>query len=267
MLGSGSRGNAVLIECDEGAHVLVDAGFPTSVLAERLASIGVEPESIEGVILTHEHTDHARGAAAAARRWGWDVYATAGTVAESPSLADIDVRSFEPGGTLSIGCADIETVRISHDAAEPVALVVTSRRSGSRTAIAYDLGQVDGALRRSLRDVDVLVLESNHDAGMLRAGPYPPSVQRRIASRTGHLSNEAAARLARDCAEAGLGELVLAHLSVMCNEARVALTTVADALAPTSFRGRVHVAPQDRVAGPFVGRRRSVTAVQLGLGL
>jgi phosphoribosyl 1,2-cyclic phosphodiesterase len=267
VLGSGSKGNAVLVECADGAHVLVDAGFPTSILAERLASIGVDPATVEGVILTHEHTDHVRGAAAAARRWGWDVYATAGTVAECPALADIDVRSFEPGGTLSLGCADIDTVRVSHDAVEPVAVVVTSRRNGSRTAIAYDLGHVDAALRRALRDVDVLVLESNHDSGMLRAGPYPASVQRRIASRKGHLNNEAAARLARDCAEAGLGELVLAHLSAMCNETRVALTTVADALATTTFRGRVHVAPQDRVAGPFIGRRRSVIGVQLALEL
>jgi phosphoribosyl 1,2-cyclic phosphodiesterase len=267
VLGTGSRGNAVVIECGDGAHVLIDAGFPAAVLGRRLEAAGIAPEAIEAVIVTHEHTDHARGAAVAARRWGWALYATAGTIAECPELAEADVRSFEPGGTLSLGCADIETVAVSHDASEPVAVVVTSRRTGSRTAIAYDLGQVDQPLRRLLHDIDVLVLEANHDAGMLRAGPYPPSVQRRIAGRTGHLSNDAAARLARDCASAGLGELVLAHLSANCNEARVALGTVADALAPTSFRGRVHVAPQDQVAGPFVGRSRRVSHVQLALSL
>lgn len=267
VLGSGSRGNAVLIECGDGAHILVDAGFSPSALARRLEDAGIAPESIEAVVLTHEHADHARGAAAAALRWGWAVYATAGTIAECPALADADVRSFEPGGTLSLGCADVETVAVSHDASEPVAVVVTSRKSGSRTAIAYDLGQVDQPLRRLLHDIDVLVLEANHDSGMLRAGPYPPSVQRRIAGRTGHLSNDAAARLARDCAGAGLGELVLAHLSENCNEARIALGTVANVLAETSFRGRVHVAPQDQVAGPFIGRSRRVSHVQLALGL
>ena len=267
VLGSGSRGNAVLIECGDGAHILVDAGFSPTTLARRLEEAGIAPESIEAVVLTHEHADHARGAAAAALRWGWALYATAGTIAECPALVDADVRSFEPGGTLSLGSVDVETVAVSHDASEPVAVVVSSRKTGSRTAIAYDLGQVDQPLRRLLHDIDVLVLEANHDAGMLRAGPYPPSVQRRIAGRTGHLSNDAAARLARDCAGAGLGELVLAHLSANCNEARIALGTVANVLAPTAFRGRVHVAPQDQVAGPFIGRSRRVSHVQLALGL
>jgi phosphoribosyl 1,2-cyclic phosphodiesterase len=269
VLGSGSRGNAVVVECGDGAHILIDAGFPPSILARRLAAAGIAPEAIEAVVITHEHTDHMRGAAAAARKWGWALYATAGTVAEWPGIADadVDVRAFEPGGRLTLGCADIETVAVSHDAAEPVAVVVTARKTGSRTAIAYDLGQVDQPLRRMLRDIDVLVLEANHDSGMLRTGPYPVSVQRRIASRTGHLSNDAAARLARDCTAAGLGELVLAHLSANCNEARVALGTVADALAPTAWRGRVHIAPQDEVAGPFIGRSRRVSHVQLALGL
>jgi len=267
VLGSGSRGNAVVIECGDGAHILVDAGFFPTTLARRLEDAGIAPEAIEAVVVTHEHGDHARGAAAAALRWGWALYATAGTIAESPALADADVRSFEPGGTISLGCVDVETVAVSHDASEPVAVVVTSRRTGSRTAIVYDLGHADQPLRRLLHDIDVLVLEANHDAGMLRAGPYPPSVQRRIASRMGHLSNDAAARLARDCAGSGLGELVLAHLSANCNEARIALGTVAHVLAPTSFRGRVHVAPQDQIAGPFAGRSRRVSHVQLALGL
>ena len=267
VLGSGSRGNAVLIECADGAHILVDAGFPPAILARRLEAAGIDPGSIEGVVLTHEHADHARGAAAAARRWGWALYATPGTIAGCPGLADADVRTFDPGGTIALGSADVETVRVSHDAAEPVAVIVTSRRTGSRTAVTYDLGQVDHSLRRALHDIDVLVLEANHDAGMLRAGPYPPSVQRRIAGRTGHLSNEAAARVARDCVESGLGELVLAHLSASCNEARVALGTVAGALVPAGYRGRVHVAPQDQVAGPFIGRSRRVSHVQLALEL
>jgi phosphoribosyl 1,2-cyclic phosphodiesterase len=265
VLGSGSRGNAVLIECATDAYVLVDAGFPAAILGERLEAIGVAPEAIEGVVITHEHTDHVRGAAAGARKWGWALYATAGTVSEAATLADADVRTFEPGGVLSLANADIETVSVSHDAADPVAVIVTARRSGARTAVAYDLGQADQALRRKLTDIDVLVLEANHDMGMLRVGPYPLSVQRRIASRTGHLSNDAAAKLARDCVQSGLGELVLAHLSVSCNERRIALTTVAEMLSTTRYRGRVHVAEQDRVAGPFVGRSRRVSSVQLAL--
>ena len=267
VLGSGSAGNAVLLECDGGGSILVDAGFPPTVIAKRLASIGVHPRSIEAVVLTHEHTDHARGAAAAARRWGWTVHATRGTVAACRTLARARVRTFEAGSTIELSEAIVESVAVSHDAADPVAFIVTSRRTGARTAIAYDLGVAGPALRRALHDIDVLVLEANHDRGMLRAGPYPPSVQRRIASRTGHLSNDAAARFARDCTEAGLGELVLAHLSLNCNDGRIALGTVADALAPTRWSGRVHIAQQDRVIGPFAGRVRRVTPVQLTLEL
>jgi phosphoribosyl 1,2-cyclic phosphodiesterase len=267
VLGSGSRGNAVLVECDAESYVLVDAGFPPAVLRRRLESIGVAPEAIEGVVLTHEHHDHARGAARAARRWGWTVYATSGTAAACEGLADIEVRTFEAGGMISLGAADVNSVAVSHDAVDPVAVVVTARRTGARMGIVYDLGEAGPALRRVLHDLDVLVLEANHDRGMLRAGPYPPSVQRRIASRTGHLSNDAAARLARDCAQAGLGELVLAHLSLSCNDGRVALGTVADALAPSRFRGRVHVAQQEQVVGPFAGRARRLVPVQLTLEL
>jgi phosphoribosyl 1,2-cyclic phosphodiesterase len=247
--------------------VLVDAGFPPRELARRLRSIGVAPEAIEGVVLTHEHADHARGAAAAARRWGWTVYATAGTVAEWRAPEDLEVRTFDPGGVVALGDADVQSVAVSHDAADPVAVVVTARGSGVRTGVVYDLGEAGGALRRALRDIDVLVLEANHDRGMLRAGPYPPSVQRRIASRTGHLSNEAAGVVARECALAGMGELVLAHLSMSCNDGRVALGAIANALAPTRFRGRVHVAQQEQVVGPFVGRARRVMPVQLTLEL
>lgn len=268
VLGSGSAGNAVLVECAPESYLLVDAGFPPAVLARRLAAIGIHPRSIEAVVLTHEHTDHARGAPSAARKWGWTVYATAGTVAAYPGLARVaDLRTFDRGGTIALTDADVESVSVSHDAVEPVALVVTARRTGARTAIAYDLGEAGSAVRRALHDIDVLVLEANHDRGMLRAGPYPPSVQRRIASRTGHLSNEAAAYLARECAQAGLGELVLAHLSLTCNDGRIALGTVANALAPTRWHGRVHIAQQEQVVGPFVGRARRLAPVQLTLEL
>lgn len=267
VLGSGSAGNAVLVECAPRSYLLIDAGFPPAELARRLASIAVHPREIEGVVVTHEHTDHARGAAAAARKWKWPIYATRGTVAASIGLGRIGAHTFAPGETVALAEADVESVRVAHDAAEPVALIVTARRTGARTAIVYDLGEAGPALRRVLHDIDVLVLEANHDRGMLRAGPYPPSVQRRIASRTGHLSNEAAARLARDCAEAGMGELVLAHLSTTCNDGRIALGAVANVLAPMQWTGRVHVAQQEQVVGPFVGRARRLAPVQLTLEL
>lgn len=252
MLGSGSRGNAVLLE-SAGSRVLIDAGFPVRMLARRLAAIGVPGESIEAVVVTHEHHDHVRGVGAGARRWGWRVYATAGTIAASPGLGDGGACPLAPGGVLELTEFTIRTVPVPHDAAEPVACVATARSSGARAGIAYDVGHVTAPLRDALGDLDVLVLETNHDEGMLRAGPYPPSVRARIAGAHGHLSNRAAAGLAAECAHARLSHVVLAHLSEPCNQPALATRTVRAALARTAFRGAVVPARQDEVVGPFGG--------------
>lgn len=265
VLGSGSRGNAVLLECGD-TRVLVDAGFPAPIIADRLARIGVPPESVTACVVTHEHHDHARGARSGARRWRWALHATHGTSAALPGLAH--ATRLEPGHPITVGSIELLPVEVPHDALEPVAIVATSTRSGVRMGIAYDLGHAPAALRRACADLDVLVLEANHDEGMLRAGPYPPSVQHRIAGPRGHLGNAAAARLAQDAAHAALHHLVLAHLSEQCNDARTAMTAVASALAPTRFTGTVHVAPQDGVLGPFTARvERTRRAQQLSLGL
>jgi phosphoribosyl 1,2-cyclic phosphodiesterase len=255
MLGTGSRGNAVLLECGD-SRLLIDAGFPARVLADRLKVIGVAPESIEAVVLTHEHTDHVRGAAAGARKWGWTLHATEGTVRAYPDLGEADAGTFESGATLTIGDFEVRTVPVSHDAEEPVAVVVTARRGGARVGVAYDLGCASEAVRAAFADLDVLVVEANHDGGMLRTGPYPLCVQHRIASRSGHLSNRAAASLVRACVQPTLGQVVLAHLSDSCNTADLARDAVVSALAGTRFRGLVDVATQDHVAGPYVPRAR-----------
>jgi phosphoribosyl 1,2-cyclic phosphodiesterase len=265
-LGSGSKGNAVLIECGD-TRVLVDAGFSPSEIARRLRPTGVAPESIEAVIVTHEHSDHVRGVAAAARRWGWTIHATAGTAAD-PSLADATVQRFTAGDSIAIGELELETVATSHDAVEPVALVATARCSGARAGIGYDMGTVNAAVRRAFVRLDLLVLEANHDDDMLRHGPYPLFLQRRIASSTGHLSNDASAAMAQSCVHKGLQEIVLAHLSEKCNSPQVALRTVGDALVPTRFRGRLSAARQDAPLGPFTVRASSAPpSTQLSLSL
>jgi len=253
VLGSGSRGNAVLIECGD-TRVLIDAGFAPRELAPRLAAAGVQPQSIRACVVTHEHTDHVKGACAGAARWGWDLHASEGTAAACPALLQADVRTFEPGASLTIGGLELRTVPTPHDAAAPVAVVVTSARSGARAGVCYDLGHASDPVKVAMRDLDLLVLEANHDEAMLRVGPYPPVVQHRIASRHGHLSNRAAARLARDSASFNLKHVVLAHLSENCNEASLAVRTVSEAMAPTKFRGKVHAASQSAVVGPFTPR-------------
>src|SRR3954462_8118317 len=187
MLGSGSSGNAVLIECD-GSRILIDCGFGTRTLAGRLKSIGVEPESIEGCLVTHEHSDHVKGAGAAAKKWGWGVFATPGT-AKAPELAETPVHLFDPGMTIEFDRMRVTSTATPHDANESVGFVVESRSTGARAGLFYDMGHPTRAAARACEPPDLLVLESNHDDEMLRNGPYPVFLQRRIASRTGHLSN------------------------------------------------------------------------------
>jgi phosphoribosyl 1,2-cyclic phosphodiesterase len=264
VLGSGSRGNAVVLESGD-TRVLVDAGFAPSILVERMQSVEIAPESIQAVVVTHEHTDHVRGVRVLCERFGWSAYATTGTIAAARDLTDCGAIAFRAGDGLTVGDIDLLSVRSSHDAAEPVVLVATSRSSGARTGIAYDLGTVTQSVRDVMRDLDMLILEANHDELMLHAGPYPASVRTRISGRNGHLSNGAAGQLAREVAHRGLRQIVLAHLSEKCNTPRTALTDVGSAISRTRFSGRLSAASQDRVAGPFEPSARRVAAVQLAL--
>jgi phosphoribosyl 1,2-cyclic phosphodiesterase len=248
MLGSGSSGNAILIECD-GSRLLVDCGFGTRTLAARLKAIGVAPESIEGCLITHEHTDHVKGAASAAKRWGWGIYATPGT-ARARELMKTPVLTFAPGMTVDFPRMTVEATATPHDAAESVGFVVTSKSTGARAGLFYDIGCVTRAIAKACECLDILVLESNHDDDMLRNGPYPRWLQSRIASRTGHLSNRDAGSFARTAVTRGLHHLVLAHLSENCNTPHVALENMRGAVG-SRFRGTLTAAHQDAVVGPF----------------
>ena len=267
VLGSGSSGNAVLIECGE-SRVLVDAGFGTRTLSSRLRAIGIAPASIEACIVTHEHTDHVKGAAAGARRWGWTLFASEGTVDAWPELQDSNCVRVAPGASVDLTRMRITTYATPHDSASPIGVRVTATRTGASAVVCTDVGHVSDGVRALCSDADLLVLESNHDEGMLRAGPYPPSVRARIASRTGHLSNRACAGLVRDVTHTNLAHVVLAHLSENCNDHGIAHAATADALRRTRFRGRLSVAMQHDVVGPFLPRAsRADAAAQYSLGL
>lgn len=249
MLGSGSAGNAVLIECD-GSRILVDCGFGTRTLAGRLESIDVAPESIEGCLITHEHSDHVKGAGAAAKRWGWGIYATPGT-ARARELAESSVQTFEPGMTIEFPRFSVASVPTPHDANQSVGFVITSRSTGARAGLFYDIGHISAEIAAACAELDLLVLESNHDDDMLRNGPYPRWLQARIACRTGHLSNRDAGAFARETVTRELSHLILAHLSERCNAPDVAVDAMRSALTRSRFRGTLTAARQDAVVGPF----------------
>jgi len=228
------------------ATVLIDAGFSVRALRKRAAAAGVDLSKLVGVILTHEHGDHARGGAALAARAGCPLYASAGTL---PRLACTG-RAIGQLETLDIGPFVVSAVRTRHDAAEPLALAVTGP-NGGKIGVAYDLGEAGVAVRYVMRAADCLVVESNYDDVMLRMGPYPASVRHRIAGPDGHLSNRAAAELLAELWHPRLRTVVLAHVSEQCNHPDLAMAQVRTALGPLGFEGDLLVAPQDGVLGPI----------------
>lgn len=251
-LGSGSRGNSVLVEAG-GTAILIDAGFSGIELERRLERLGVEPERIAGVIVTHEHRDHTNGLGVVARRWGWPVHLTRATAEACDTLLrgeeELVVRARD--AEFVIGDLGVRLVPTCHDAGDPVAVHLTCGRSGLRAGVATDIGRATAAVREGFRDCHFLVLEANHDEVRLRQAPYPWSVKQRIGGSRGHLSNRLAADLAAELHHPLLGGILLAHLSRECNEADTAEAEVLRALKRVRFRGRLAVATQDEPSDWF----------------
>lgn len=192
-LGSGSSGNCAVVRCGRTA-VLVDAGLSLRETKKRLALRGVALGDVAGVLLTHEHADHVHGALALARRAGLPVWATEGTAwaAGLPGPLFADVRTVRGGRDFVLGDLHVRVAATPHDGAESVCYVFADG-AGRRVGMATDLGHLSPAVLDALSDCDVLGLEANHDEDLLREGPYPPALKRRILSDVGHLSNDAAA--------------------------------------------------------------------------
>lgn len=250
MLGSGSRGNCCAVESD-GVALLIDAGFSAREIERRATSVGFDVGRVAGIALTHEHGDHSCGAAQLARRIGVPVLTAPGTWQRL--IARMTGTEHRPLGLcarVELGPFTIEACPTSHDAADPLAVVVRDS-GGTSIGVAYDLGRPTTAVRYLLRDLTAIVLEANHDEVQLRTSAYPPVVQRRIAGSAGHLSNRAAAQLLVELHHPGLSIIVLAHLSQQCNTAAVAQAEVRRALHRVKFRGAIHVAEQDTPLPPI----------------
>ncbi|MBA3892697.1 MAG: MBL fold metallo-hydrolase [Gemmatimonadales bacterium] len=264
VLGSGSRGNCCALEHD-GSAVLIDAGFSPKEIERRAETAGLALGSVGAIVLTHEHGDHACGAGRLARRLGVPVLTAPGTWTRlAPRMRDTEHRELGFCAQAEVGPFTVTACPTSHDAAEPLALVVAAV-GGVRVGVAYDLGRPTAAVRYLLRNLTAIVLEANHDDVLLRTSGYPPVVQRRIAGSGGHLSNRAAAELLAEVHHPGLGVVVLAHLSRQCNTAEDARATVAPTLRRAGFVGTLHVADQDEPLAPIAVV--SQAGVQLRLAL
>lgn len=230
-LGSGSRGNAALIEAGD-TRILLDNGFAAREVESRLRRLGVEPDSIAAIVVTHEHQDHIKGVGALARRYKLPVWMTAGTQRENRcgALPEVRLFSFHDGG-FRIGALQVEPFPVPHDAREPAQFVFSA--AGRRLGILTDIGFYTPHITEMLRTCDALFLECNHDEDMLASGPYPPALQRRIAGRLGHMSNKQAAGFLAQFDLGRLQHLVAAHLSEKNNSSglvRAALLSVAETI-------------------------------------
>lgn len=243
-LGSGSKGNALLVEAGR-TRVLVDCGFSAREAGFRLERLGVAPESVSAVLVTHEHGDHVGGVAAGAARFGWAVLASHGTAAAARQLSDCHVQRFDSHAVFALGDLEIHPYPVPHDAREPTQFVFSD--GALSLGVLTDAGCVTPHIVAMLTECAALVLECNHDADMLAQGRYPAQLKRRIAGTYGHLDNRAAADLLRAIGGQGLQHVVAAHLSEENNRPDLARTALAEALGCTS--GWIGVADQDDGCG------------------
>jgi phosphoribosyl 1,2-cyclic phosphodiesterase len=270
-LGSGSAGNSYLFESD-GTSILIDAGFGTRETAKRLATIGRSLESIQAIVLTHEHYDHIRGAERLALKLGIPIYLTEGTLdASTLDRTSLKTAVFENNRPFRIGELQIHPRRTLHDAADPACYVVESR-AGNRIGLATDLGHADDPVIAHLRQCDALFFEANHDLDMLRAGTYPWSLKRRIMSRVGHLSNDDSMAALLRLMGPRLTNLCLIHLSEKNNHESIVRTMAEEMLLRSGAHVQLSIARQRAaieavlIAGqPLPFPPPPVTRVQLSL--
>lgn len=224
-LGSGSRGNAMVIEAG-GTRLLLDCGFGPRQLAQRLARLGLTPEDLDGILVTHEHSDHVGGVAAVAGRYRLAVYMTHGTFCASGYAGAVEL--FDSHTPFAVGDLEVFPFPVPHDAREPAQFVLSD--GDRRCGVLTDAGHVTAHMREMLAGCDALVLECNHDAEMLARGSYPYPLKQRIAGRFGHLDNEAAAGLLAQLVHDRLRHVVGAHLSQENNRPELARVALAQAL-------------------------------------
>lgn len=251
ILGSGSGGNAVIVE-SAGRRLLIDAGFSCREIERRLGALGAKASSLETLVLTHEHQDHVRGADRLVSKHGLELYATAGTLEGSPlgersRTAAHVIRSGEPF-EIKGGGFRVEPFLLPHDAREPVGFVVEDA-AGRRLGLVADLGTRTQLAWAKLRDLDALIVETNHDLQMLRQGPYPWHLKQRVAGRHGHLSNHEAADGLPELVCERLRWVVLYHLSKTNNLPALALHAVGEKLAVEGCAAQLVVSRQDEPSG------------------
>ena len=251
---SGSSGNSVCIYSDE-TSILVDAGVSGIKIINELKRAGVVPESLAGILITHEHDDHIKGVGILSRKLDIPIYATASTwEAMESKLGSIslkNIRIFDKQQDFYIGNMNIRAFSIPHDAADPVGYVIES--GGSSTAIATDIGKLKRSWLNAVNGADTVLLESNYDLDMLTAGPYPYNLKHRVMKS--HLCNDAAGEAAYQLICSGAKRIILGHLSKENNFPELALRSCESSLISHGVHpgsdADLCVASRDGITGIF----------------
>lgn len=231
VLGSGSGGNAAVVECD-GLRLMIDAGLSAKQLTVRLIQIGIDPRSLDGILLTHEHGDHVRGLKVFLKQNPVPVFTTPATarVVRETGIEGGSWKFFEAGQVFQIGSVAVETFAIQHDAVDPVGFVVG--HEARRFGYLSDAGFVTRSMTERLRGLAGLFVEANYCETLLELDTKRPwAIKQRISSRHGHLSNSQVAELIRDISHPTLGRVVLGHLSSDCNTPDTVLALLRTCLA------------------------------------
>jgi len=224
-LGSGSAGNSVLVRSRE-TTLLLDCGFTLKETTARMLGLGVQPGDLDAILISHEHSDHTKGLGPIARKFNVPVWLTQGTWGALKDKKIARARTFHAHEGFTIGDIELDPFPTPHDAAESCQFIFGVE--GRRFACLTDLGACTAHVLSKISGVNAILLESNYDPQMLRTGPYPPSLQARIASDWGHLSNQQAGEVLASFDHANLQRVFLGHLSERNNTDEVALNTVSN---------------------------------------
>jgi phosphoribosyl 1,2-cyclic phosphodiesterase len=243
VLASGSKGNAVYVS-NEQTSVLFDAGLSGKEIERRMLARQLDPKSLTGIVVSHEHSDHIRGVGILSRRFNLPVYISPKTAqAASAQIGKLYQTSyFDCGKMFNIQGLTIRPFSTSHDAEDPAGFTISY--NGQKVGLATDLGVATGMVQEHLKGCNLLILEANHDMDMLITGPYPWYLKQRIKSRNGHLSNEESCNLLGKVLHKNLTCVVLAHLSEQNNHPEKALNTVRQAVITQQSILKFHVASQ-----------------------
>ena len=244
ILASGSSGNAAFLSTGN-TRILIDAGLSMRELARRLALIGESIESIDAILISHEHSDHVAGLPVLARskKVRARIFLTRLT---APAIdwggGQPRLETFQAGACFTVGDVEVTSFSIPHDALDPVAFCLEA--GGARIGIVTDLGYIPASIKFHLRHTDLLMLESNHDLDMLKVGPYPWSIKQRVMSRVGHLSNLGMSEFLMQDLDPSTHRLVLGHLSEQNNHPEIVRMIAGQSLEERGLRTQLSIAAQ-----------------------